>query len=187
MHEQCLEKNMVEHDQWNCPICRACLKHTGYTRLSKSSRGSVQRSFIKRDFWRDQHPPPTENDQEDDGELRAALAATHETEPTESGIGTSSTHNFLFWDGVTVNRGESSLHNEEELPAEEDGCVLEVTELQVRVLIYRIMQSEWFSHSDVKHSAGQAAYWEPPHQEQLQHTQLWPPATGVPEILDDLA
>ncbi len=86
-----------------------------------------------------------------------------------------------------MNERETSLYKEEEIQAEEDGCVLEVTELQVRVLIYRIMQSEWFSHSDVRHSAGQAAYWAPPHQGQLQHTQPGPPATGVPEILDDLA
>ena len=104
MHEQCLEKNMLQFDSWHCPHCRGCLKTSGYTRINNTLRGGIRLKLVRNEFWR--NTPEGANEQTI---LHAALQASEE-DNSQLDIGTISTsHRFRFWGNVMVRQIDPAL------------------------------------------------------------------------------
>ena len=110
MHEQCLEKNMVQYDKWECSCCRECLKSSGYTRITKTQRVAILSKFVRNEFWR--LLPSTSaatSDANDEGILEAALQGSEGDAGQVDIALTSTVHSFRFWDNVMVACTEPNL------------------------------------------------------------------------------
>ena len=144
MHEQCLEKNMLQFDSWQCPQCRGCLNTSGCSRMRKTLRGNIGLKLVRNEFWR-RAPPGAD----EDTILQAALQASEEDE-SQLNIGTLSTlHRFRFWDNVMVKKPEPTLLEDTSSEGWERGCVMEVSETEVRVLLYESLRNEWLPHTSL--------------------------------------
>ena len=137
MHEQCLERNMLQENRWTCPQCRGCLNTSGYIRITRNPDGSVRLRLIRNEFWR---TAPSGADE--DTIFQAVFQSSQESSQDETEVlgNVSTAHSFRFWDNVRVTRPNR--------PGEwELGCVMEVGGTVLRVLLYQSMQHEWFSHT----------------------------------------
>ena len=154
MHEQCLEKNMLQFDSWHCPHCRGCLKTSGYTRINKTLRGGIRLRLVRNEFWRN-----TPEDADEQTILHATLQASVEDNSQLDIENLSSSHRFRFWDNVMVQNTEPTLLEETTSGEWERGCVMEVAETEVRVLLYESLRNEWFPRTALVLDPTQDTYW----------------------------
>ena len=138
---------MLHYDSWHCPHCRGCLKTSGYIRITRNPEGSVRLRLIWNEFWR------TAPSGADEGQILQAVIESSRNDQHQDEGTFSTLHRFRFWDNVMVRRTNDPSGEPE------SGCVMEIGETRLRVLLYETMENEWFSHEQLTLDPGTETYW----------------------------